>query len=207
MNSNYRVDEMPDGHVEEICEEIDSVKALRYFIERDFTKIHGTISCKKFVKYLMIEPGFKFVFWLRITRYLYLKKKKLLFLLSRFVLKHYSYKYGFDITYRTPIGPGLSIAHIGYIVIGAEKIGSNCFLRPGVVIGRNLSGNLETPIIGDNVHLGVGCKVTGPIRIGNNVIIGANAVVTRDVSSNSVVGGIPAKKIKDLKEIVEHPTN
>lgn len=207
VKENYHIGEMPDGHMEEKYEELSSLKALKYFIHRDFWKINGRVTVKKFLISLLTEPGFKFVFWLRITRYFFLKGKKarLLFLISRFILKHYSYKYEFDITYRTPIGPGLSIAHIGYCVVGASKIGSNCFLRPGVVLGKNLTDNGATPVVGDNVHFGAGCKVIGNIYIGNNVVIGANAVVTHDVPSNTAVGGIPARQLKKLDGIIVHP--
>lgn len=208
MKKNYNIGEYPDAHVEELYEELGSYKSLKYFIKRDFEKINGKISFKKMVKSLLFESGFKFVFWLRITRYFYLKGKWecLRFLLCRFILKYYSYKYGFDISYRTPIGPGLSIAHIGYIVVAASELGSNCFLRPGVVMGKNLIDEGVTPIIGDNVHFGVGSKIIGSIHIGNNVVIGANAVVTHDVPSNTVVAGLPARHIKKLNEIVVHPT-
>ena len=53
-------------------------------------------------------------------------------------------------------------------------------------------------MIGSNVEFGVGAKVMGPVVIGDNVIIGANAVVTKDVPSNSVVAGIPARVIRSL---------
>ena len=207
MKDNYHVNEKPDAHVEEQFEELTSFKALKYFIFRDFWKINGHITLKKFLRASLIEPGFKFIFWLRITRYFYLKGKKavILFFLCRCIMKHYSYKFNFDITYRTPIGPGLSIAHMGYIVIAASKIGSNCFLRPGVVLGKNLTDEGITPVVGDNVHFGVGCKIIGSIAIGNNVVIGANAVVTHNVPSNSVVAGVPAREIRKLDAIVLHP--
>ena len=207
MNENFRFNEIPETHVEEKFEEITSFKALKYFIYRDFWKINGCITFKKFMFSLLTEPGFKFVFWLRVTRYFFLKGKKaiLLFMFSRCIMKHYSYKFNFDISYRTPIGPGMSIAHMGYIVVAASKVGSNCFLRPGVVIGKNLTDNGITPVIGDNVHFGVGCKVIGDVNIGNNVVIGANSVVTHDVPSNTVMAGIPARKIRKLESIVIHP--
>ena len=63
----------------------------------------------------------------------------------------------------------------------------------------------KTAIIGDNVHFGVGCKVIGSHRIGNNVVIGANAVVTHDIPSNTVVAGIPARQLRTLNEVVLHP--
>ncbi len=54
----------------------------------------------------------------------------------------------------------------------------------------------EVPIIGDNVDISTGAKILGPVRIGNNVIIGANAVVVKDVPDNCVVAGIPAQIIQ-----------
>ena len=51
------------------------------------------------------------------------------------------------------------------------------------------------PIIGDRVYIGAGAKVIGKVRVGNNVAIGANSVVTKDVPDNAVVGGVPAKII------------
>lgn len=53
-----------------------------------------------------------------------------------------------------------------------------------------------TPVIGDNVKIGTGAKIIGGVTVGNNVFIGANAVVVKDVPDNCVVGGVPAKIIK-----------
>lgn len=59
------------------------------------------------------------------------------------------------------------------------------------------SGWYEVPVIGDNVRISAGARILGPVRIGNNVIIGANAVVVKDVPDNCIVAGIPAKIIKE----------
>ena len=163
-----------------------------------------------FIIRYMIEAGFKYITWLRITNRLYRSKYRVLlfplFALTRFILKHYSYKYGFDISYKATIGKGFQIAHFGYIVIPSSTIiGDNCRVRPGVVIGKRDINDFTSGgnVIGSNVEFGVGAKVMGPVTIGDNVIIGANAVVTKDVPSNCVVAGIPARIIRNLKPIEE----
>ncbi|MBA3015904.1 MAG: serine acetyltransferase [Desulfobulbaceae bacterium] len=98
-----------------------------------------------------------------------------------------------EISVGTEIGPGIDIAHCGGQVVVAKKIGRNCFFGQGITIG---SGKGGYPEIGDRVVMHAGCRIFGGIRIGDNVIIGANSVVHRDVPSNVVVGGIPAVIIK-----------
>jgi serine O-acetyltransferase len=91
------------------------------------------------------------------------------------------------------IGGGLYIQHGFATMIAAKSIGENCWINQQVTIGYNGQG--DPPVIGDNVTITCGAKVLGDIRIGNNVIVGANAVVIHDVSDNCVVGGVPAKTI------------
>ena len=94
------------------------------------------------------------------------------------------------------IGPGLYIPHIeGGVIVNWKKIGANCKINSGVVIGSK-HNNSEIAVIGDNVEICVGAKVIGAINIGDNVIIAPNAVVINDVPSKCVVGGVPAKIIR-----------
>ena len=72
-------------------------------------------------------------------------------------------------------------------------MGEYCSIQSGVVIGA--IGN-DKPIIGDHVDFGLGGKVYGDIKVGDNTYILPNAVVTHDVPANAIVGGIPAKVIK-----------
>lgn len=84
---------------------------------------------------------------------------------------------------------------IAVVIHKRATIGENCVIGTSVTIGGR-SKHYEVPIIGDNVKISTGAKILGPIRIGNNVIIGANSVVISDVPDNSVVAGVPGKIIK-----------
>lgn len=129
----------------------------------------------------------------------YLKQKnffwRFAYYLSRFFLHRYGLRYGISIPYNTRIGPGLYIGHHGGIVINNEvTIGRNCNINHGITLGVACGGkNPGVPVIGDRVYLGPGCKVVGGIHLGNDVAVGANAVVTESVPDCGVVVGIPAK--------------
>ena len=184
-------------------EDVFTWKDLIGFIKWDFERINGKIALRKFMMSLLFEPGFKYIFWMRVTRYFWLKRgpARITFVLCRFILKHFAYKYTFDVSYRARIGPGLSIAHHGYIVVrAAAVIGENCSLRPGVVIGKKLTDDVNAAFLCNNVDIGVGAKILGYVHIGNNVTIGANAVVTKDVHDNAIVVGIPARVMRYRNE-------
>lgn len=101
---------------------------------------------------------------------------------------------GFSIHINT-FGPGLVIGHYGCIVIGARtRIGSHCTIRPGVVIARTADGFSAT--IGDYCHLGANSVILNGVSLGNNVTVGAGAVVTKSFEEdNIVIAGVPARII------------
>lgn len=111
--------------------------------------------------------------------------------------RHFKYKLGIDIPVGMEIGRGFYIGHFSCIVVSGEAvIGKNVNISQGVTIGRANRGERKgAATIGDEVYIGPGAKIVGKITIGNNVAIGANAVVTRDIPDNSVVVGIPARVI------------
>ena len=108
--------------------------------------------------------------------------------------KKLSYKLGYTI-YKNNFGPGVCFCHYGTLVVNKDvRIGRNCRIHVGVNIGGYDGG---VPTIGDDVYIGPGAKIFGGIIIGNNVSIGANAVVNKSLPDNVVVAGIPAKILKE----------
>jgi serine O-acetyltransferase len=101
---------------------------------------------------------------------------------------------GISLSPKAQIGPGLYIGHFGGIIIGPVRMGENCNLSHGVTLGRGVSnGEKGRPTLGDRVWIGPGAKVTGPVHLGNDCVIGANAVVLCDVPARSLAVGVPAK--------------
>jgi serine O-acetyltransferase len=103
---------------------------------------------------------------------------------------------GTELPCEAVIGRRFVIEHIGGIVVSGDAIfGDDCVMRNGVTVGLRNRGVRGSPCIGDRVDIGAGAKLLGPIRIGDDVAIGANAVVITDVPSNSIAVGIPARII------------
>ena len=92
------------------------------------------------------------------------------------------------------IGGGLLISH-SFSITYVNTAGKNLRIGPGVVIGRSQKG---FPTIGDNVYIAANSTVIGDLTIGDNVIIGAGTVVTKNIASNSVVVGNPARIIRKI---------
>lgn len=90
------------------------------------------------------------------------------------------------------IDSGLFIHHGFSTIIAAKKIGANFWCNQQVTIGYNADGN---PTIGDNVRIGAGAIVIGNINIGDNVTIGAGATIVKDIPANSLVVGPPPRII------------
>ena len=101
-----------------------------------------------------------------------------------------------DISSTAEIGGGLIVQHGYATIIAPRKIGKDCWINQGVTIGY--TNDNDCPTLGDNVTVYAGAKILGDIRVGNNVIVAANAVVVKDVEDNCVVGGVPATVIKKM---------
>jgi len=101
------------------------------------------------------------------------------------------------------IGPGFFIQHGYATAVSAHRIGSNCSINQCAAIGW--TDRTRPPIIGNNVHIKNGAKVLGPITVGDNVIVGANAVVVKNVPPNCVVTGVPARIVRRDGVRVDEP--
>lgn len=139
--------------------------------------------------------GFQSVWSYRICRWLYLKRIPVLHI---FIQRFTELTTGISIPPTVSIGKGLLIEHFGGIVINAgAKIGDYCTIAHCVTVGNKRPGG-KSPVIGNNVYICTGAKVLGEIVVGENSIIGANAVVIESVPDNSVAAGVPAKIIRTI---------
>jgi len=119
--------------------------------------------------------------------------RKALSLVYRVLFKLMQIITGIELPCEVQIGRNFVIDHSGGIVIsGFARFGDNCRIRNGVVVGLSRVDDPCAPVIGNNVDIGAGAKVLGAISVGDNVLIGANAVVVRDVPANSIAVGVPA---------------
>jgi serine O-acetyltransferase len=125
---------------------------------------------------------------------------KVLFLLMQILT-------GIELPCETKVGRRLILEHFGGIIISGDAvIGDDVVIRNGVTIGLRHTGTRGSPIIGDRVDIGAGAKILGTIRIGNDVAIGANAVVLQDIPDNCLAVGVPAiikprKIVSDNKNV------
>lgn len=134
----------------------------------------------------------------RVGQYIYEKPRPAYFLPAKLAYKVASKAIevttGISIPASVKIGPGLYIGHFGQIIVHSDAvIGARFSIGQGVTIGTKGQGGGGVPVIGDDVYLGVGSKVLGGISVGDNVSVGANAVVIKDVPPDSVAVGVPAK--------------
>jgi len=103
---------------------------------------------------------------------------------------------GIELPCEVSLGRRFLIEHFGDIIISGDTvIGDDVIVRNGVTIGLRRTRERGAPVIGNRVDIGAGAKILGPIRIGDDVAIGANAVVITDVPANSLAVGVPARII------------
>lgn len=174
---------------------IESKQDLKYYLEQD------RIALKRSKHKIIKDKIWKFEILLRKSEYYCNCMPRILKKIGSLYKKRlYSLGLkcgGFSIPINC-FGPGLSIAHYGPIVVNnSTKVGKNCRIHEGVTIGATGRSG-QAAHIGDNCFIATGAKVIGDIKIGNDIAIGANAVVTKSFLEDGItLGGVPAKKISD----------
>ena len=174
----------------------DIKQDFRAVFERDPAARNG-------LEIILAYPGFHAIFLHRINHVLWNMRipiiPRLLSHVGRFLT-------GIEVHPAAKIGPGLFIDHGMGVVIGeTAEIGKSVTLYQGVTLGgTGKEKGKRHPTLGDNVVVGTGTKILGPIIIGNNVKIGANSVVLRPIPDNSTVVGVPGRITK--KKIIRMTT-
>jgi serine O-acetyltransferase len=157
---------------------------------------------------ILTNRGFQALFLYRLARSFTRMHIPLIpLLLSRFA----QFAYAVDISPLAQLGPGIALVHCFGIVVGsATRIEGDCVIFHGVTFGdRGSEWVGDTipdghPYVEKSCMFGAGAKILGPLTIGKNSVIGANAVVIRNVPPNSVAAGMPAKVISQRPEMDEN---
>ena len=169
---------------------------LRY----DLNKVmENDPAARSKIEVFLLYPTIHALIEYRISHYLYINK---LFFLARLISQISRFFTGIEIHPGAKIGRGLVIDHGMGVVIGeTSEIGDNVLLYHGVTLGgTGKDKGKRHPTVGNNVVIGAGAKVLGPIYIGSNSKIGANSVVLNNVPEGATAVGIPAKNIIKIKE-------
>jgi len=158
-------------------------------------------AAKSKLSLILTYPGIKAVFFHKIANFFYLAK---IDLAARFISQLSRFFTGIEIHPGAKIGKNLFIDHGMGVVIGeTSEIGNNVTIYHMVTLG-GISPSIDSnnqrqikrhPTLMDNVVVGSGAQILGPVIIGKNAKVGANAVVTKDVPDNAVMIGIPAKNV------------
>jgi serine O-acetyltransferase len=160
-------------------------------------------AAKSKLSLILTYPGVKAIFFYKIANFFSLAKFNLI---ARIISQFSRFLTGIEIHPKAKIGKNFFIDHGMGVVIGeTSEIGNNVTIYHNVTLGGvspSINSNQQRdvkrhPTLEDNVVVGSGAQILGPITIGKNSLIGSNSVVTKDVPEKSIMAGIPAKKVGD----------
>ena len=159
-------------------------------------------AAKSILSIILTYPGVKAVFFHQVSNFFY---KAGFDLIARIISQTIRFFTGIEIHPGAKIGKNLFIDHgMGVVVGETSEIGDNVTIYHNVTLGGS-SPSIDSerqrhekrhPTIGNDVVIGSGAQIIGPIKVGNNARIAANAVVVKDVPENATMVGIPARAVK-----------
>jgi len=152
-------------------------------------------AAKSLIEVILLYPGFHAILFHRFASWFYRRK---MFFIARLISQVARFITGIEIHPGAKLGRGLFIDHGMGVVIGeTAEVGDNCTIYHGVTLGgTGKEKGKRHPTVGNNVLIGAGAKLLGPIVIGDNSRIGAGAIVLNDVEPDSTVTGLKARSVK-----------
>ena len=145
--------------------------------------------------------GFWALFWHRFGNWRMSLKAKVLrapmTLVYRVMYKLTQWLCGIDLPFSVVVGRRVKLEHFGGMILVADQIGNDVIIRQNITLGNPGDTRQEQrPIIEDGASLGGGAVIIGAVTVGRDAVVGANAVVNKDVPAGAIVGGVPAKIIR-----------
>ncbi|MBR3196186.1 MAG: serine O-acetyltransferase [Clostridia bacterium] len=152
-------------------------------------------AAKTLIEVMLLYPGFRILVYHRIAHWFYVHRR---FFIARWISQRGRRKTGIEIHPGAKIGEKLFIDHGMGIVIGeTAEIGDNCTIYHQVTLGgTGKDTGKRHPTVGDNVLIGAGAKILGPVTIGDNARVAAGSIVMKDIHADATVAGIPANVVK-----------
>ncbi len=167
------------------------IKLLKSIKERD-------PAANSLLEVFLLYPGFHAVLLYRLANFIWTLKLKFLAKTVSYLARIIT---GIEIHPAAQIGENMFIDHgLGVVIGETSNIGDNVLIYHGVTLGGNtLNKGKRHPTIRDNVIIGAGAKILGPVEVGEGARVGANAVVTKNIPKKSTFMGIPARELKEKK--------
>ena len=171
---------------------MSTIADLKRYVAADLYRIAGGTSVRTFAYHFAVGETFRHIFWLRLAQSASRGSSvlsRILFMCARVVLTRSRRKTGINISWSTEIGPGLLVGHAGGVVVSPyARLGRDVNVSHNVTIGVSNGGRSPgAPIVGNRVYIGPGAVLIGGITVGDDVAIGANATVTKDVPDGATV--------------------